>query len=113
MNLISGIEAAVKALRHAGCHTIYIDGSFVTNKEVPNDYDACWDIDGVDPTLLDPVLLKFDDGRIAMKIKYKGDLFPAQFIEGITGKVFLDFFQRDKFNSDTKGIVKLNIRGSL
>lgn len=111
LNLISGIEAAVRALSHAGCHTIYIDGSFVTNKEIPDDYDACWDINGVNPTLIDPILLKFDDGRIAMRTKYKGDLFPAQLTEGITGKTFLEFFQQDKGNGDPKGIVKLKIRG--
>jgi hypothetical protein len=28
-------------LRAAGCRTIYINGSFVTDKLNPNDFDAC------------------------------------------------------------------------
>ena len=47
-------------LKNAGCLTVYLNGSFVTNKEVPNDFDACWEEDGVDPAVLDPVLLTFD-----------------------------------------------------
>ena len=58
--LLAGLKSALDALRVAGCQIVYIDGSFVTAKHVPNDFDACWDIDGVDPTLLDPILLIFD-----------------------------------------------------
>ena len=35
----------------------------MTSKGIPNDYDACWEEAGVDPTALDPVLLTFDPGR--------------------------------------------------
>ena len=55
--LLDGLEMAIDDLRQAGCRTVYIDGSFVTDKEVPNDFDACWDEEGVAPELLDPVLL--------------------------------------------------------
>jgi hypothetical protein len=32
---------------------VYIDGGFVTVKREPSDYDACWDIDGVNVEALD------------------------------------------------------------
>ena len=51
--LLGGLETAIDSLRRAGCRTVYIDGSFVTGKEVPNDFDACWE-EGVAPKLLDP-----------------------------------------------------------
>lgn len=35
-------------LKAARCITIYIDGSFVTAKQKPGDFDACWEDNGVD-----------------------------------------------------------------
>ncbi len=110
LRLLAGLRAALDSLRGAGCQTAYIDGSFVTAKEVPNDFDACWDIDGVNPELLDPILLKFDDGRAAQKAKYLGELFPAQTREGGSGRAFLDFFQVDKETGNPKGLVALDLR---
>ena len=56
-SLLAGLKAALKALRAAGCRKVFIDGSFVTAKESPGDFDGCWDIEEVDPDALDPVLL--------------------------------------------------------
>ncbi len=108
--LLAGLKAALESLRAAGCKSAYIDGSFVTAKEVPGDFDACWDIDGVNPELLDPTLLKFDQGRAAQKAKYLGELFPMQMRNGVTGLAFLDFFQVDKETGNPKGIVALDLR---
>lgn len=108
--LLAGLKAALESLRAAGCKTAYIDGSFVTAKEVPGDFDACWDIDGVNPDRLDPILLKFDDGRVAQKAKYLGELFPVQLQNGGPGLTFLDFFQVDKETGNPKGIVALDLR---
>ena len=38
-----GLKAALENLRNAGCRTTYINGSFVTRKAIPNDYDVCWE----------------------------------------------------------------------
>jgi hypothetical protein len=108
--LLTGLKTALDALRIAGCRIVYIDGSFVTAKQVPNDFDACWDIDGVDPALLDPILLTFDYGRAAQKAKYLGELFPAQFNEGGSGTTFLEFFQIDKESGNPKGIIAIDLR---
>jgi len=113
LSLLSGLKAAILSLKQAGCQTIYVDGSYVTLKEFPEDYDACWDVDGVNGSHIDPILLKFDDGRRAMKIKYKGDLFPAQLKEGGSNQIFLDFFQCDKDTGNPKGIVKLDLLSIL
>ena len=52
-----GLELALDSLRSAGCATVYLDDSFVTAKEDPHDYDACWEGRGMDLSALDPVLL--------------------------------------------------------
>lgn len=98
------------SLKEAGCLTAYIDGSFVTQKETPGDFDACWDPVGVDPLRLDPVLLMFDSGRIAQKTKYGGELFIASIRNGRTGPAMLDFFQTDKDSGKRKGIVAIDLR---
>jgi len=108
--LLAGLHAALAALRAAGCRTAYIDGSFVTAKDIPNDFDACWDIEGVDPALLDPILLTFAHGRAAQKAKYLGELFPAQISEGGSGSTFLEFFQIDKESGNPKGIIAIELR---
>jgi hypothetical protein len=98
-------------LSKAGCQTIYIDGSFVTQKEKPGDFDACWDTAGVDIDLLyklDPILLTFDNKRAAQKTKYLGELFPASNLADSSGNTFLEFFQIDR-NGDPKGIVAIEL----
>ena len=67
----------LRTLKNAGCQVAYIDGSFVTEKLYPKDFDACWDEDGVDPSALDPVLLRFEVGMVAQKEKYLGELYPG------------------------------------
>ena len=111
-SLIKGLAVALKDLSAAGCRRVYINGSFVTAKEIPGDYDLCWSIDGVNPEKLNQALLDFTPkGRDRMKRKYKGDLFPAEISEGTSGKLFLDFFQTDKTTGAPKGIIALEIGG--
>jgi len=109
--LLAGLKRALLSLKEAGCQTVYVDGSFVTAKQEPGDYDACWDLTGVDVARIDPVLLRFDNGRVAQKIKFGGELFPAQLPEGLSGLTFLEFFQVDKESGDPKGIVALDLQG--
>ena len=110
--LLDGLEMAIDNLRQAGCRTVYIDGSFVTSKEVPNDFDACWEEEGVAPELLDPVLLQFDAGRASQKARYWGELFPASFGATVEGMSFLEFFQTDRETGGIKGIVAVDLGGA-
>jgi len=107
-NLYSGFDRGINSLRESGCKTVYIDGSFTTDKPVPGDYDACWDTSGVDTTLLDPVLLDFNDNRLEQKRKYFGEFFPANFLAN-SFFTFLDFFQIDKYTGRQKGILRINL----
>ena len=96
-------------LRAAGCRLIYLDGSFVTSKPEPGDFDACWGIEGVEVEKLDPIFLDFSDGRARQKERFLGEFFPADIPEGLTGKTFLEFFQTDKESGEPKGIVAIDI----
>jgi hypothetical protein len=110
MRLLQGLREALVSLRRAGCSTAYIDGSFVTAKEVPGDFDACWDPADVDPDDLDPVLLEFGDKRAQQKARFGGELFPAGWAADSAGTQFVDFFQVDKATGDAKGIVAINLK---
>lgn len=110
----AGVMRAADALAHAGCQRLWVDGSFVTNKVVPGDWDGCWDPAGVDPDLLDPTLYDFTaEGRSRMKSKYLADLFPSSFIEQRSTSTFLEYFQIDKTTGLAKGLIQLNLRSSL
>lgn len=107
--LLAGLREALENLRDAGCQRAYIDGSFVTAKERPGDFDACWETVGVDAGLLDPVLLEFANARAAQKERFGGELFPAEAVADPDGTRFLDYFQRDKLTGEPKGIVALDL----
>ncbi|WP_040551950.1 DUF6932 family protein [Rheinheimera nanhaiensis] len=106
--LFDGFYAAANALAKAGCKTIYLDGSFVTEKDLPSDYDGCWDTAGVDLKLLDPVLITFDNSREAQKAKYYGEIFPAHLNAGL-GLSFINFFQVEKISGSRKGIIAIDL----
>lgn len=108
--LLAGLMEAFIALKIAGCHTAYIDGSFVTNKETPDDFDACWDPTNINPHRLDPVLLRFEPSRATQKAKYGGELFISTMRDGNQGPVMLEFFQSDKNSGKRKGIVAIDLR---
>jgi hypothetical protein len=109
--LLPGLRAALESLAGAGCRTAYIDGSFVTAKEEPQDFDACWDAAGVDPDLLDPALLDFANRRAAQKERFGGELFPASLPAEPSGTRFFDYFQRDRESGEPKGIVAIDLGG--
>ncbi len=58
-----GLAKAVELLVAAGCGRLWLNGSFVTAKEEPADFDACWDPDGVDLDVLDPIFTELGEGR--------------------------------------------------
>lgn len=110
VQLLAGLRTALTLLKNAGCRRVYIDGSFVTTKPQPGDFDACWTVAGVEPDKLDPVFLDFSRSRAAQKARFLGEFFPADLPEGLTGKTFLDFFQTDKESGTAKGILALDLR---
>lgn len=107
--LADGLLDALRSLKHAGCRTAYLDGSFVTTKELPGDFDACWEAAGVDAGRLHRELLDFSNRRAAQKTRYGGELFPAETAAEPTGTTFLDYFQRDRDSGQPKGIIAIDL----
>ena len=105
--LFEGFARGFAALRKAGSKEILLDGSFVTDKQNPGDFDCCWNVVGVDVSKLDPVFLDFADKRAAQKKKYSGEFFPFGFGVG-AADFFLNHFQKDKHTDKTKGILRVH-----
>ena len=104
--LVEGLRAGLELLAACGCDRAYVDGSFVTAKELAGDFDVCWSIVGIDEDAINPIFLDFSDARAAQKDRFGGEFFPAEFPAHPSGITYLDFFQRDR-DGRPKGIVVL------
>ncbi|MGB6170319.1 MAG: hypothetical protein WBF52_22255 [Geitlerinemataceae cyanobacterium] len=110
LRLMRGLLMVMEALKAAGCRTIYINGSFVTLKPDPGDFDACWDREDVDIDYLRlkaPKLLNHYD-RAGQKAQYKGEIFPVDQPIGNYGMNSFELFQRDR-SQNKKGIIAIDL----
>jgi hypothetical protein len=110
-DLFEGLITAALHLRIAGCTRIFLDGSYVTSKPRPGDYDACWDPTGVERRLLHPAFSDFSNGRAAQKKAFGGEFFPSSIVERQSGRAFLNFFQNDRHTGEPKGIIEVSLIG--
>ena len=107
--LLQGLLSALRSLDQTGCLKVYFDGSFVTDKEFPNDYDVAWETVNVNEALLRLVFLEFSNLRQAQKEAFRGEFFPADWLADRQGNTHLEFFQTDRDGSP-KGIVAIDLR---
>ncbi len=108
--MIDGLQMAMEQLKVAGCRTIYINGSFVTSKLAPQDFDACWDREDVDINYLKtqaPRLRNYAD-RAAQKAFYRGEIFPSDQPVGSYDITSYELFQRDR-ERNPKGIIAIDL----
>jgi hypothetical protein len=103
-HLLSGLRRMAMNLHQAGCRFFLLDGSFVTAKDEPGDYDACCDFSNIDVSVVDD---RFAGTRLEMKLEYFGELFAEQ-TEAIAGYTFREFFQSDR-DGAPKGVILLNL----
>jgi hypothetical protein len=94
--LATGLAAALLRLGIAGCRRVIIGGSFVTDKEYPNDFDGWYDDFGLDQNILDPLFV--ENAREQQSV-FGGRLFDIPSYEG--------FFQTDR-QGRPKGVVALD-----
>jgi hypothetical protein len=109
-DLLDGLLDALRSLKAAGCGIAYLDGSFVTAKDKPKDFDACWESGNVVPGRLDPELQDLSNGCAAQKVRYGGELYPAEWAASPEGTTFLEYFQRDR-RGRPKGIIAIDLAG--
>jgi len=104
--LMKGLRKASSNLELSGVSMLWVDGSFITGKEEPNDIDGCWEYtSAVDVNKLDPFFL---GSRDKIKNKYGLDFFIANIIEAGSGLPFPEFFQVNR-NGEAKGIIIITL----
>jgi hypothetical protein len=98
-NLLSGLMFALKLLVRCNCQTIYIGGSFITNKERPNDIDGCFDGMSIDTSTLDPIFQDLDEQHARFGCELRMDFMSA----------FQGFLQKTR-DGEAIGIVEIDLR---
>jgi len=118
-SLLQGLREGLEALKECGCKKVYLDGSFVSKRDRPKDFDVCFEEDGVDFDKLKAnfeALTIFTNGRQQQKRIYKGEFVPAS--TEVSGSLtFKDLFQLIKDPVDSsyinthsqKGIISINL----
>jgi hypothetical protein len=76
-----------------------IGGSFITNKERPNDIDGCFDGMTIDIGLLDPVFQDLDEQHACFGCELRMDFMSA----------FQGFLQKNR-DGEAIGIVEIDLR---
>ena len=102
MDLINGLKRAALDLRSCGCSMIYVDGSFVTKKFIPNDIDVCWDMTGVDGYRLEivhPIFFDFSLAERNKKTNMDVNFFLPNGLKKAQTNPFLIFFFKVKMEN--------------
>ena len=110
--LVEGLVRALGNLAGAGVRWVWIDGSFVTAAEDPNDVDGCWEPNSwVRRDLLDPIFLDDRPPRDAMRRKYGVDFLIA-ILGQATSPTIQEFFMADR-DGKPKGILLVELERDL
>lgn len=110
--LLQGLADALGILQRYDCQRVWVDGSFVSDKREPGDFDCCWDYAGARIASLQadfPVFFDLSNQRHAQKQRFGGEFFLAHRPADPVGTLFLDFFQTDTYTGDRKGILRVDL----
>jgi hypothetical protein len=113
-SLMKGLKEAIALLKAGNVSKVFIDGSFVSDKDEPNDVDGCWSSIDVVASKLDPRFWDFADEvdfqnkRASLKQEFGIDFYIAEILEGGSGKPFPAFFQTNR-DGEAKGIIEVNL----
>jgi hypothetical protein len=111
--LLEGLEEVLELMASCGVVRVYLDGSFVTGKDRPNDIDGCYDlaedVTAEDLGRLAPIFPPNPEGRAEAKRRFGVDLFPSAATELGSGQPFLRFFQTDREGCE-RGVLSVELR---
>lgn len=109
--LLQGMVVLLNQCRLLRCDVLYLDGSFVTAKLSPADYDACWDTTCEDR---EGVLNKAADSLLnsdseTQKDYFGGEIYPAFSRAPLLPQLTIcEYFQTTK-EGGKKGIIKIKL----
>ena len=102
-------------LRRGGCRTLYLDGSFITDKHLPSDYDCCFErheVNNETKALIFPTPQDYAYLNWYLQETYKADIFycDEQYDFDRIGNrpvTYLDFLQQNR--GTAKGIIAIDL----
>ncbi len=99
--LLGNLNDFVDVAREVGASKLILDGSFVTDKEEPNDIDAILVVpDNLDTTTCEVHIL------LESKIRFNIHLFPVRESDEESFQQWIKFFGHDR-NGERKGLVEV------
>ena len=105
--LLEQLQDGLLVLRSAGCSQVWVNGSFTTQGEEPQDVDVLYDAHGVRPIDLDPLFRdEKPETKKQRRLIFGGDYF-AIFLDDVDAGL-LNFFQSDRLGIE-KGIVSIQL----
>jgi hypothetical protein len=108
-NLIDGLEMALRLMRDCGIERVYVDGSFVTDKDRPGDIDGCYDVPpGANIGAMYPIFPWTPANRQMSKAMYGVEFYPSRDPATRSGEPFISLFQKDR-DGHRRGIVSLRL----
>jgi hypothetical protein len=111
--LLGGLGEALELMASCGVARVYLDGSFVTDKDRPNDIDGCYDlaedVTAEDLGRLAPIFPPNPSNRAEARRRFGVDLFSAAATELGSGQPFLRFFQTDREGRE-RGVLSVELR---
>lgn len=107
--LIDGLEIMLRLMESCGIKRIYLDGSFVTDKDRPGDIDGCYDVPP-DANLkqMFPIWPWTPPNRVMSKTMFGIELAPSRAPATPSGEPYISFFQSDELGSP-RGIVLIEL----
>lgn len=114
--LLRGLEEALGLMANCGVRRAYLGGSFVTDKDRPNDIDGCYDV-AEDATAEDlrrlvPIFPPTSENRARAKRMFGVDFFPAGWVEFESGTTFFEFFQVDR-RGRRRGVLEIGLEPAI
>lgn len=94
----------------SGCHTVYVDGSFVSTKKYPGDIDLCFDLTDVDIENIKKGFPQFFDPNEIGRIHRDQQCHIFYLTKNYT--ILFNMLQNDR-SGNSKGFVKLSLEQVL
>jgi hypothetical protein len=103
--LFKALLKVLEILQGCNCREVYLNGSFITVKSEPGDYDLCYEPTGIKGT---PEFKQFLEKREMRKKEYLGDIFPRMPQPPYEADHVEDW-QTDR-NGEVKGIIRIILK---
>ena len=111
--LLEGHEEALELMAYCGVVRVYLYSSFMTDKDLPNDIDGCYDlaedVTAEDLGRLASIFPPSPSNRAEAKRRFGLDFFPAAATELGSGQPFLRFYQTD-CEGQEQGVLSVEMR---